>query len=264
MPIDPDRPFRSCARFYADRRHRISTVLARFIVSRLELTTADRLLDLGCGPAVLAELFASSVAEVVAVDPEPEMLAEGVRRCTTAGVANVTFVRASSDDLAPLAAGSPFAAVTIGQAFHWMGPQDEVLRRLDPLVSGSGAVVLTNPGVVGEQPSWRLAVERSLDEFIADVPSGYHPGGRHAPFDEILRSSPFAQVEQLTFEYDTIELPSLTAELELRYSISWVLDRLGDRRVELEADAHERLGWIDGLGPQRVRRRDTALIGFRR
>jgi SAM-dependent methyltransferase len=263
MPIDPDRPFRGCAEFYADRRHRISPVFARLIAARLGLTGEQRVLDLGCGPAILAELFAPYAAEVVAADPEPDMLAEGRRRCSAAGVTNVTFVRASSHRLDPVSSGTPFSAVTIGQAFHWMRPQDEALLALDRIVDDTGAVVLIHPGLATDHAAWKGEIAALVDEFVADVPNGDHPSGRHDPFDEILRRSPFSRLEELTFDYDAVEQPSLAGELELRYSISWVLDRLGDRRADLEAEARRRFGWVDELGPQVTRRHDAALIGLR-
>ena len=263
MPIDQDRPFRGAAGFYADHRYRISRQFAALVAARLGLDGSGRLLDLGCGPGILAERFAPYVREVVAADPEPDMLTEGRRRTLAAGITNIRYARASSTDLSAVSAGAPFRVVTIGQAFHWMRPQDAALGQLATVVEPAGAVVLIKPDVVGDPPLWQQRVNALVDEFLAGTPSGDHPSGRHDPFDELLRRSAFRVVEELSMEYDLIEQPSLVGALGPRYSISWVADRLGGRRAELEALARERFAWIDELPPQPVRHRDVALFGFR-
>lgn len=263
MPVDLSRPYQGSARFYGDCRYRISPTFAHLVATRLGLTGKERILDLGCGPGILAERFASHAAQVVAADPEPDMLAEGIRRCATAGITNVRFVQADSNHLGPVADMAPFRAVTIGQAFHWMHPQAQALEYLATLTDRTGAVAIITPTAVTAAPSWWQDIDALLDAHLADIPQDAHPATQTAPFDEVLRQSAFCGLEELTFEYDTQEQPNLMAALGVRYGISWVLARLGDRREAFERAARERLGWIDDLPPRLVRRRDAALFGFR-
>ena len=132
-----ERPFLGAAGFYEHYRWRVSGEFVDSLVRRLGLGGGDRVLDLGCGPAPLARQLAPFVAEVVAVDPEPEMIAEARRRCADEGLDNVHCVVGSSRELGMLAVLGPLRAVTIGSAFHWMAPQDEVLAALHPMVNPS-------------------------------------------------------------------------------------------------------------------------------
>ncbi len=93
------------------------------------------MLDLGCGPGLLSAAFAPFADQVVAVDPEPEMLAAVAKLA----IPNLQSVRGSSFDLGP--ALGRFRLVTMGRSFHWMDRAD-TLRRLDALLKPSGAVAL--------------------------------------------------------------------------------------------------------------------------
>jgi len=68
------RRFRTNVPFYA--RYRLSypeTLIARCAVA-MGLRPGDKVLDLGCGPGLLAIPFARLGMAVTAVDPEPEMI----------------------------------------------------------------------------------------------------------------------------------------------------------------------------------------------
>src|SRR5205823_1028655 len=90
----------------------------------------DRVLDLGCGPGVLALAFASRCREVVGVDPEPTMLEAAAAAAGAAGL-HLTLRSGSSFALPP-DLGS-FRLVTIGRAFHWMD-RAATLATLDRLI----------------------------------------------------------------------------------------------------------------------------------
>jgi ubiquinone/menaquinone biosynthesis C-methylase UbiE len=123
------RPFREGAWFLSEYRYRPSHEFARLLATHLGWSDDDRLLDLGAGPAHVSMLFAPYVREVVAMEPEVDMLDEGRRRAASAGIDTVSFVRGGSDDLPRLKSSrGEFAAVVISQAFHWMRDQDSVLR----------------------------------------------------------------------------------------------------------------------------------------
>src|SRR5689334_8230915 len=94
------RPYAGAGWYYAEYRQRVSTEFMMLLAARLGWTRAERLLDFGAGPGQLALLAAPLVADVVAIEPEPDMLAEAQRRARALGVSYVTYVAASSDDLA--------------------------------------------------------------------------------------------------------------------------------------------------------------------
>ncbi|MEJ1976228.1 MAG: class I SAM-dependent methyltransferase [Acetobacteraceae bacterium] len=103
IPFVPDR-FRSAAAHYLTGRPAYAPALIARVALLCGLDGTGRLLDLGCGPGQLAAAFAAFVADVLAVDPEPEMLAVGAS--LAAGKA-VTFRRqGSSQDLSRHGASS--------------------------------------------------------------------------------------------------------------------------------------------------------------
>src|SRR5438034_6314095 len=220
--LEPDqRPYRDAAWFYAEYRYRPPEAFLRLLATHLGWSASDRVLDLGAGPAHVSLRLAPFVGEVVAMDPEKAMIAEGRRRAAAAAVDNISFVVGGSDDLARLAAGlGELAAVLISQAFHWMADQDAVLRALDPLLDREGGAVAL-VGYVKEpdynrvwldRPPWD-AVESILRRHLADAPEGPNPAGRHDPFPDILARSAFSRVELLTHEYEAVIQPSIGAPI---------------------------------------------------
>jgi ubiquinone/menaquinone biosynthesis C-methylase UbiE len=92
------------------------------------------ILDVACGPGIIAAALAEKAREVVAFDLTPEMLEHARRRCATAGRTNVTFREGSATDL-PFAASSFDAVVTRLAVHHFTEPRrvlDEMLRVLRP------------------------------------------------------------------------------------------------------------------------------------
>ena len=96
------------------------------------------MLDLGCGPGQLALALAPHAGEVVAVDPEPEMLRIAAENAAAAGL-KIRFVEGSSADIGPEL--GRFHLAVIGRAFHWMD-RPRTLERLDGLIEPGGAVAL--------------------------------------------------------------------------------------------------------------------------
>ncbi len=265
-----ERPYREAARYYAEYRYRPSAAFMERLAGRLGWSESDRILDLGAGPAHLSLRLAPHVGEIVALDPEPAMLAEGRRRAAAAGVRNISFVQASSDDLAARAPElGTFAGVTISQAFHWMADQDRVLRALDPIVDpGRGAVAIVGfvkdpdfDRVWLDAPPWNVVGE-ILARHLRDVPEAPRPAGRHDPFPALLARSPFPEVELLTHEHETVVHPSVEAAIGFHFSLSHVLTRLGERRAAFEAEVREALADADTT-PVAVRLVDSALVGRR-
>src|SRR5579859_5213014 len=96
------RPYAGAGWYYAQYRKRVSTEFMAQLAERLGWYGADRILDLGAGSGQLALLCAPIVAEVIAVEPEIDMAAEGEKRAHDQGVDNVRFIIASSKDLPAL------------------------------------------------------------------------------------------------------------------------------------------------------------------
>jgi SAM-dependent methyltransferase len=238
------------------------------LAGRLGWTWDHRVLDLGAGPGQLSFLVAPLVGEVVAVEPEPDMIAEGERRARAGSIDNVTFVAASSADLARLrqSLGS-FRAVLMGQSFHWMVDKDRVLLDLSAMVQpAEGAVAFISPLRIATPDALQRAeniVSEILERHLEGAPPGPHPQGRHDPFEQILARSPFPRVERIERVYEAQVSPTVESLIGFVYSLSHVLARLGDRRAAFEREVRAELGDLDLMGKMVMTRRDEALIGRR-
>lgn len=151
-------------------------------------------MDLGCGPAQLARGFAPFVREVVAIDPEPEMLR--VARAASKGIGNIVFREASSADLS--AALGRFRLVVMGRSFHWMD-RAETLRRLDGLIEPGGAVALfrdTHPELADNAwyPAYRALLRGYAGDDSHSVRTERPDWIRH---EAILLESAFSHVEEI-------------------------------------------------------------------
>lgn len=266
--MDGTRPYAGAGWYYAEYRQRVSVAFVGMLAARLGWTHHERVLDLGAGPGQLTLLLAPLVAEVVAIEPELDMLAEGQRRADTLGARNVRFIAASSDDLAALSLPQGhFRTALMGQSFHWMLEKDRVLRDLSAMIdAASGSVAFVRPLRVAASPALESAeqiVHAILERYLADTPPGPHPNGRHDPFDEILERSAFSQVERIERVYRIPFRPTVEALVGAEYTISHVLTRLGARRTAFEDEVRAALGDLPAIGEVWLTLRDEALIGLR-
>lgn len=99
--------------------------------------------DLGAGTGQLATMAATVAAEVIAIEPEPDMVRVGQR--ATAELPAVRWMLGADRDLLELLA-QPVDLVLIGNAFHHMN-HVRLLADLDSLVGPSGAVVVCTSSI---------------------------------------------------------------------------------------------------------------------
>jgi 2-polyprenyl-3-methyl-5-hydroxy-6-metoxy-1,4-benzoquinol methylase len=97
--FDP-QAFEGTAEYYAVGRPPYSAEVAGTVARELSLDGTGQLLDVGCGPGVLAFALAQLFDKVTALDPEPGMLEAGRRRCQQAGVDNARWVQGVAEDIA--------------------------------------------------------------------------------------------------------------------------------------------------------------------
>ncbi len=192
MPISSDAsPFAGAAHYYDRFRAPYAQAAIDFIVETYDLGKGMRALDLGCGPGTIAIPLSCSVAEVVAVDPDADMIAEGRRLAASRGRQNIRWLQARAEDVSPEA--RPFRVTAIGQAFHWMD-RDEVLRKLAILTADGGGLALVNPGKRRPQESWEPVADQIVAAFLG--PRTRHPKSNpHEPAHEpaLRRSEYFSQ-----------------------------------------------------------------------
>jgi len=235
------RPFRTAAAYYLRYRPGYPAELVTRLAEAAGVDRRSRVIDLGCGPGSLAIPLATHAAEVVAVDVEPEMLAE----LTRAAPPNVTAVEARAEDVEE--SWGTFQLATIGRALHWFDAPLVLanLARITPTVA-----LCSDNIPQSEVQSFALALANEL----IDEPPIERPKFRYAG---ILPASPFSDVETISVEVDR----SWTADELIGFVYSTAIaspERLGDRRTELERRIREHLD-----GPRHERVRVDAVIGRR-
>ena len=104
------------AAYYARGRLPYVSGYAALLAGTLRLNGQGRLLDVGCGPGIVALALAPYFSAVVGVDPDPEMLAEARRNAAQRGVENATWIEARAEEL-PAGLGV-FRVMLFAQSFH--------------------------------------------------------------------------------------------------------------------------------------------------
>lgn len=134
-----DTLFSGTAAYYQRGRLPYAPGLADALADALRLDGRGRLIDVGCGPGILALGLARLFHEVVGLDPDSGMIDEAGREAALAGVADKTrWVRARAEEL-PAGLGT-FTVATFAQSFHWMD-RDLVAATIKSMLRPGGALV---------------------------------------------------------------------------------------------------------------------------
>jgi SAM-dependent methyltransferase len=233
--VTAGRPFQSAVEFYVRYRSRYPATLLDAVAEAVGLDGRGRLLDLGCGPGFLAIGLASRFTEVVAMDPEPAMLAAADEAARAAG-ARLTLVLGGSENLEPRL--GPFRLVTMGRAFHWMD-RDRTLVALDTLVAAEGAVALfdvDHPQV--PENAWRAAWEAVRGRY---TPATRRPRWSEERHEAVLARSAFRAVRRLSHVWR--QRTPIDALVGRALSMSSTTPEvLGEARPALEAELRAALG----------------------
>jgi ubiquinone/menaquinone biosynthesis C-methylase UbiE len=168
--------FASTVPYYRRFRAPYPPEFFRRVAGAIRLDGSQALIDLGCGPGLLALGFAPFVRSVAGVDPEPAMIAAA--REEEAASAALDLIEGRAEDL-PAGLG-PFDVVTIGRALHWMTPAP-TLALLDRLVRPTGVIVIcgassaegpANPWLASyDEFRFRLTPEKDRRRYEAEAAS---------------------------------------------------------------------------------------------
>ncbi|TCL72630.1 methyltransferase domain-containing protein [Rhizobium sp. BK251] len=232
IPFEPNR-FRSTAAYYTRYRVPYPDALIERIADRAKLRPGGRLLDLGCGPGQLGIAFARLTgAEVIGLDPEPEMLAAAAEDARQANVA-ITLRQGSSYDLEPDL--GRLHMTVMGRSFHWMD-RTATLEALDRLIEPGGSVVLFHDRHISSTPDWRSVVNQLAETYSpeknADRERRRSPDW--IPHEAVLMRSPFCDLERIgVLRERELDIDDIVGRA---YSTSVTSPQaLGDRAEDFEA-----------------------------
>jgi trans-aconitate 2-methyltransferase len=141
--------------------------MGRDVLSRLELSGDETVLDAGCGTGRVTTALVERLprGRVIAVDGSPAMV-EAARRRLPASV----DVREA--DLLELALGEPVDAIVSTATFHWIGDHDRLFARLHDALAPGGRLVAQCGGAGNVQ-----AVKDAGLELARREPYAQHLGG---------------------------------------------------------------------------------------
>jgi SAM-dependent methyltransferase len=250
---------------YALYRRDAPDALIEAAVRAVGLSDLDVALDLGCGTGQVTVPLSRYTNAVLAVDPEPNMLAGLRARLAATEVANVLPVLAADRDLPVIATMSKasLGAVTVGNALHWMDSA-QVFAQCRALLRVGGALVIISQG----PPMWLAdcAWSRGLRAYLEQWTGGAVDamcGTDRATLDQRargLRGSGFARVEVVEHSYENEVDPTYIAG-HLRSAMSEsVLPPA--REAKFEAGLNDTLHPYLQQGPLIERIDATALIGI--
>jgi SAM-dependent methyltransferase len=152
------------ARLYARYRRDLPADQAGELAGELGLVPGDLVIDLGCGTGQLAVPLRDHCAGVLAVDPEPLMLA-GLRARGVPGVLCLLGADTDLPGLGRLLGGHAGAgAVVVGNALHWMDEPVALRAAAALLRPGGGLGVVTQgpPLWLGTAP-WQRRIREVVE-----------------------------------------------------------------------------------------------------
>jgi ubiquinone/menaquinone biosynthesis C-methylase UbiE len=236
-------PFKGTAWYYARYRPGYPQEFIQHVVERFGLDGTGRSMDLGTGTGQLALPLAPYFEEVVAVDPEPEMLAEAAPRAAALGVTNIRWVGGGSNELPELKSElGMFRLVTMGASFHWMDREATLAHLAEMVTPTGGLVIVGGPSLWNRANEWQEAVKRVIQRWLGEArragSSTYsEPRERE---DAVLARSAFRRVER--FSLETPRSWTLDEIVGNLYSTSFCSPRvLGEKREAFERDLRETL-----------------------
>src|ERR1035437_1607548 len=134
--------FASTVVFYARYREPYPPVFFEKVAEQIALRGDESLLDVGCGPGLLAIGFAPFVGRCTGLDPETGMIA-----AAEAGVA-LSLIHGRIEELPTTQA---YDVITIGRALHWL-ERDATLAVLERIIAPDSGRILICRATSAETP----------------------------------------------------------------------------------------------------------------
>lgn len=237
--------------YYAEYRPKYPQDIFDRIAEVFELSKNDLFLDLGCGTGELALPLSKYLKEVMAWDPNAEMLELGRQKAKERDIENVLFEQKSSDDLPSL--DGEIKLCTMGQSFHWMDGTSTLMELKKHLADGGGvAITGVRHGLHiyssnFEEPN---EITTKRNQIVSDVGMKYFGEERKAgrkvfvrdaeSFGDMLDKAGFTEVEEVIF--DTVAKRTIDDVMGFLFSTSWGnKNYLGDKADAFEEELRKKL-----------------------
>ncbi|MBD3359263.1 MAG: methyltransferase domain-containing protein [Candidatus Buchananbacteria bacterium] len=235
--------FKDAAWYYAKYRRGYPKFFYDHISRIFKLDKSSRALDLGTGTGQIAIPLSKIVKEVVAVDPDREMLNEGKSIAQSKGITNIIWLKSRAEDITKKL--GHFNITTIGASFHWM-EQDKVLSKVYQLTHDHGGVVLvSNTSSIHRNrgnDEWKDVVLKTIEKYLGKkrkAGKGYFNETKDK-FEDILKRSEFKVLKPYNIRY--VQEWDVKSIIGFLYSTSYASRRFfGDRIEEFENELRANL-----------------------
>jgi ubiquinone/menaquinone biosynthesis C-methylase UbiE len=175
-----------------------SELVTRVVAEAGRFSLAHSLLDIGTGTGKVLEQFLPYFKDIIAVEPDSDMLEHAKHRLISQMSAEASiFFLDGSIEIVQFPPNWSASLVTICRAFHWLD-QPTALERLDSILEARGIIA-----IIGDQSFWTLdnpwtsQVRAIVQQFLGETRragnSIYNePAG---DITEVLQQSAFSHVE---------------------------------------------------------------------
>jgi len=158
--------FRGTYKYYVKHRPHIPKEVVDVIINHFKAKTTDRILDIGCGTGQVAMAMEGKCAEMVCLDPDPEMISQA-KQATRNSKIKLVWINSSAESLGKIQEelGS-FKVATTSRAFHRMD-QDRVLKYFDKLIEKDGGVAAFSDGVIWKgDEAWQETLKKVIHKYL--------------------------------------------------------------------------------------------------
>jgi SAM-dependent methyltransferase len=227
------------------------------LMTQVGLDREDRAIDLGAGTGQVAVGLATRLAGVLALEPEPDMLAQLRRRAAEEQVPNLVCVLAADRDLPALirATGEGgWGLLTVANALHWMDADAVVAAAARLLRPGGGIAVITHgrPLWLGER-DWTRALRDYLEDWFGPVAGTCGTDQRTVrERRRLLGRAGFQHVDVLEHRFEEL--------LDVDYVIGHLYSALPPGRIASDRLPEFEAGLRSALRPYSEHAPDAALI----
>ena len=257
------------AEYYERGRLPYPARLAEVAASALGLDGSGRLIDVGCGPGIVALSLAHLFEDVVGVDADRHMLEQAACRSIERQSSNTTWVAMRAEDL-PADLGR-FRVATFGQSFHWL-ERERVAAAIFTMLQPTGAFVQVNHwSVIGDPAPEtpypvppRDEIKQLVEKYLGSsrrAGQGILPAGTPDNEASVLTAAGFEGPDKALVSGGEIVTASVDDIVARCYSNSGSAPHLfGSRRYAFEQELTACLHTVSKSGVFAERIRDAELV----
>jgi SAM-dependent methyltransferase len=218
--------FATTVDFYSLYREPYIPQFFQTVATKLGFQKTDHLLDIGCGPALLALGFAPYVEHCTAIDPEPAMLQAAKEAARKADIPLNLYLTRLEDFQLP----EKFQIITIGRALHWLN-RPSALAKLDELLAPHGRILICGASSLDtETTPWVKPYAELRRTYAANDENLYERDGARW-----FAGSLFIQLDEISVQQSReVTIPELIGRSLSRSNTSPAV--LGERRAQFESE----------------------------